>query len=424
MQVNSLLTFFIPSFIADPSPGFLFLIIFTKSKLSFNFSIFSNERSELKSSTKHNSFSIFNLDSFSVIIETFSSSFLIGMIIDNDMKVLITGGCGFIGSNIAIFLKKKIKKSVIHSLDNLSRNSSKINLRRLKKKKIKNFNADISNIKKINSLIKYDIIIDCCAEASVEASKTDTNRVFFTNLVGTFNILEKAKKDKSKIIFLSTSRVYSINKICAKAKNINKKKYNFKIDENFSKESPISLYGFTKLSSERLIQEYFYSNNLKYIINRFGVVSGPWQFGKQDQGFISLWLWRHLNKKKLSYVGFDGLGNQVRDVIHVYDVCELILEQINKIDKINNKIFNVGGGIKNSISLKQLTSKVQKITKNNIKIGRKLKTSIYDIPYYVTNNKKIYYYYNWRVKKNIDDILNDTFQILSKNKQSFIKLEK
>ena len=337
---------------------------------------------------------------------------------------MITGGCGFIGSNIAIFLKKEIKKSVIHSLDNLSRNSSKINLRRLKKKKIKNFNVDISNIKKINSLIKYDIIIDCCAEASVEASKTDTNRVFFTNLVGTFNILEKAKKDKSKIIFLSTSRVYSINKICAKAKNINKKKYNFKIDENFSKESPISLYGFTKLSSERLIQEYFYSNNLKYIINRFGVVSGPWQFGKQDQGFISLWLWRHLNKKKLSYVGFDGLGNQVRDVIHVYDVCELILEQINKIDKINNKIFNVGGGIKNSISLKQLTSKVQKITKNNIKIGRKLKTSIYDIPYYVTNNKKIYYYYNWRVKKNIDDILNDTFQILSKNKQSFIKLEK
>lgn len=337
---------------------------------------------------------------------------------------MITGGCGFIGSNIAIFLKKKIKKSVIHSLDNLSRNSSKINLRRLKKKKITNFNVDISDIKKINSLIKYDIIIDCCAEASVEASKTDTNRVFFTNLVGTFNILEKAKKDKSKIIFLSTSRVYSINKICAKAKNINKKKYNFKIDENFSKESPISLYGFTKLSSERLIQEYFYSNNLKYIINRFGVVSGPWQFGKQDQGFISLWLWRHLNKKKLSYVGFDGLGNQVRDVIHVYDVCELILEQINKIDKINNKIFNVGGGIKNSITLKQLTSKVQKITKNNIKIGRKLKTSIYDIPYYVTNNKKIYYYYNWRVKKNIDDILNDTFQILSKNKQSFIKLEK
>jgi CDP-paratose 2-epimerase len=346
------------------------------------------------------------------------------MIIDNDMKILITGGCGFIGSNIAIFLKKKIKKSVIHSLDNLSRNSSKINLRRLKKKKITNFNVDISNIKKINLLIKYDIIIDCCAEASVEASKTDANRVFFTNLVGTFNILEKAKKDKSKIIFLSTSRVYSINKICAKAKNINKKKYNFKIDENFSKQSPISLYGFTKLSSERLIQEYFYSNNLKYIINRFGVVSGPWQFGKQDQGFISLWLWRHLNKKKLSYVGFDGLGNQVRDVIHVYDVCELILEQINKIDKINNKIFNVGGGIKNSITLKQLTSKVQKITKNNIKIGRKLKTSIYDIPYYVTNNKKIYYYYNWRVKKNIDDILNDTFQILSKNKQSFIKLEK
>lgn len=342
-----------------------------------------------------------------------------GMIIDMDMKILVTGGCGFIGSNIAIFLKTKINKITIHSLDNLSRKSSKINLNRLKKSKIKNFNINIENQTKINSLIKYDLIIDCCAEAAVEASKSDAKKVFFTNLVGTFNILEKAKKDESKIIFLSTSRVYSIKKIISKAKYINKKKYSFKINENFSKESPISLYGFTKLSSEKMIQEYSFSNNIKYIINRLGVVSGPWQFGKQDQGFISLWLWRFINKKKIDYIGFGGLGNQVRDIIHVQDVCELILEQINKIKKINNKIFNVGGGLKNAINLKQLTLKSQQITKNNIFVGKIANTSNYDIPYYVTDNKLIYSFYKWRVKRDLDTIIKDTFEVLLKYKNVF-----
>lgn len=341
------------------------------------------------------------------------------MIIDSDMKILVTGGCGFIGSSIAIFLKKKINKCRIDSLDNLCRKSSKINLKRLKDNQITNYKIDISNKKEIFNLKKYDLIIDCCAEAAVEASKKEANRVFYTNLVGTFNILEKASFENSKIIFLSTSRVYSIKKILKKAKNINKKKYNFKINEKFSKESPISLYGYTKLSSEKMIQEYAYSRNLKYIINRFGVISGPWQFGKQDQGFVSLWLWRHLNKQKLKYIGFGGFGSQVRDILHVIDLCELIYEQILKINKIHNKIFNVGGGLKNSISLQELSLKCEKLTNNKLKIGKQKNTSNYDIPYYVTDNTKIYKSYKWRVKRNIDIILKDTFEVLKNNIKSF-----
>ena len=177
-----------------------------------------------------------------------------------------------------------------------------------------------------------------------------------------------------------------------------------------------SLYGFTKLASEKLIKEFFFKTKLKYIINRFGVIAGPWQFGKQDQGFVPLWVAKHFLKKRLNYIGFGGYGEQVRDVIHIDDVSEIILSQIKKIGKNFNLTFNIGGGMKNSISLKSLTKKCEILTNNKIKIGRKPKTSIYDIPYYVTNNYKITRLYNWKPKKNINQILNDILNWLYKNK--------
>ena len=95
-----------------------------------------------------------------------------------------------------------------------------------------------------------------------------------------------------------------------------------------------------------LVEEFSYAFGTKYIINRCGVISGPLQFGKQDQGFVSLWIWSHYKNKKMKYIGYGGLGHQVRDVLHIYDLCELILLQIKKFNKINNKIFTVGGSKK------------------------------------------------------------------------------
>jgi len=336
------------------------------------------------------------------------------------MKILITGGSGFVGSNLAIYLKKKLKNASVYSLDNLTRKGSSINRDRLKKSKIKNFKINIENSKKINLLPKFNMIIDCCAEPAVEASKNAPDRVFNTNLFGTFNILKKCLKDNSNIIFLSSSRVYSIKnlrKLINKTNIKSKIRIREKIDENFSTSSPSSLYGFTKLSSEKLIQEVFFNTRLKYIINRFGVISGPWQFGKQDQGFIPLWVARHFLKKKLSYIGFGGHGHQVRDILHIDDVCKIILLQIKKLNKINNLTFNIGGGFTNKISLKDLTAKCEKLTNNKIKFNRISKTSLFDIPYYVSDNKKIQRIYNWKPSKNLDNILNDIYYWISKNKK-------
>ena len=333
------------------------------------------------------------------------------------MKILITGGCGFVGSNLALFLKKK--GFTVHTLDNLTRKGSKYNSNLLKKQKIKNYKINISNIKKIKSLPKYDLILDCCAEAAVEVSKNDFDKVINTNLIGTINILKKSKNDKSKIIFISSSRIYPLEEMNKIIKNKNLKS-KIKISKMFSEKDkiigPKTIYGLTKLCSEMLIEEFSYAYQLKYLINRCGVISGPLQFGKQDQGFVSLWIWRHLNKKKLSYIGYGGYGNQIRDVLHIDDLSELILLQIKNINKINNKLFTVGGSKTSYTSLSQLTKLCQKITGNKIKMGKVSKTSSYDIPYYLSDNTHVSNTYRWKPKRNINQVVMDTFLWLKKNK--------
>ena len=179
---------------------------------------------------------------------------------------------------------------------------------------------------------------------------------------------------------------------------------------------PRSIYGFTKLASEMLIEEFSYLFKIKYIINRCGCISGPLQYGKQDQGFVGLWVWSHMTKNNLKYIGYGGSGQQIRDVLHIEDLCFLILAQIKNIDKINNKLFNVGGSIQNSTTLRELTKVCQMITKNKVKIFKKSKTSNYDVPFYISNISKVLNTYKWKPKKNIVNIVSDIYSWMIKDK--------
>ena len=334
-------------------------------------------------------------------------------------KILITGGCGFIGSSLAIFLKKK--NFIVHSLDNLSRNGSQLNLKRIKKFNIRNFKIDVLNKENLFKLPKYDLLIDCSALVEANVKINNITKVLSTNFFGTNNLLLKCIKDNSRFFFLSTSRVYSIQevyKFINNKKNIRKKitkKNMFIINEKFSTSTPLSFYGLSKKFSEELIKEYSHSNKVKYLINRFGVIAGPWQFGKVEQGFFSYWIWRHLRKRKLVYKGFGGLGYQIRDILHVEDACEIIYRQIQKFSKIHDQTFNVGGGIKNAIDLNDMTYISRKITKNKIDIGSYKKTDSSDIPMYISDNNKVKKLYNWKPKKSILEVGYDVYDWQKKN---------
>ena len=281
----------------------------------------------------------------------------------------------------------------------------------LKKKKIKNFKIDISSSKFLKLKKKFNFIIDCSADPAVENSKENTQSVFNNNLKTTLNILEKTRKDKSNIIFISSSRVYPIMESYKKFRS----KFSSNFDENTNTNGVKSIYGFTKYASELLIKEYSYIFNIKFIINRFGIITGPLQFGKVEQGLVSLWLWRHLNNLKLNYIGFGGKGSQIRDILYIDDFSLLIKKQILGFEKNNNKLFCIGGGKKNSLTLGQLTEKCQEITSNYLKIGFYKKTSKYDIPIFISSNKQIKKNYNWSPKTNIDEILKYNLSWMKKN---------
>lgn len=348
----------------------------------------------------------------------------------NYQNILITGGAGFVGSNLCLKLKEKYPSSKVIALDNLMRRGSELNLPRLKKNNVTFVHGDIRNKEDLELDKDIDLIIECSAEPSVLAGINSTpNYLLNTNLLGTINCLEIARKYKSDFVFLSTSRVYPIKEINNLTYKEKETRFELSEEQNvpgvsskgISEHFPLgqqrSLYGATKLCAEHLLQEYIGTYNIKGVVNRCGVIAGPWQMGKVDQGFITLWMAQHIFKGSLSYIGYGGKGKQVRDFIHIDDLFNLIDIQLNNINLYNRQTFNVGGGRENSVSLLELTKLCEKITGNKIKISSVEKNRATDIRIYLTDSSEIENLSKWKVRKNLNDTLKDIYSWIKKNKE-------
>lgn len=338
-------------------------------------------------------------------------------------RILISGGAGFVGSSLAIGLKQLHPDWSIICLDNLRRRGSELNLPRFKALGIDFVHGDVRSTDDLDpQVLQVDTIIDCAAEPSILAGFNSPQYLLNTNLVGTINLLELARKTRANLLFLSTSRVYSIEPLSTLSIVENETRLELAqeqtspgiswggVSEDFPLNSYRSLYGTTKLASELLIAEYRHSFGLQAIINRCGILTGPWQMGKVDQGVIVLWMAAHHFKKSLKYIGYGGTGKQVRDFLHVRDLLRLVDYQLNNFDALDGDVLNVGGGRYSNLSLLEMTHLCQEITGNKIEIESVTTKRQGDIPIYITDCDRIFQKTQWqpeiKPEKTFADIYN------------------
>jgi CDP-paratose 2-epimerase len=346
-------------------------------------------------------------------------------------RVLITGGAGFVGSNLAVRLKQALPGAIVWALDSLKRRGSELNLPRLREGGVEFLHGDIRCTEDLQDLPHVDLIIDCSAEPSVHTAMTGSARfVLETNLMGSMNCLEWARDHGAAFLFLSTSRVYPIAAINEIPFREEKTRFRWSpapgrtgfsehgIAEDFPLDGARSLYGASKLATELLIREYVHGYGIKALIDRCGIIAGPWQMGKVDQGVVTLWVARHYFRKPLRYIGFGGSGKQVRDVLHVEDLFDLILLQLRSLERWDGTVYNVGGGPEISVSLLELTNLCGFVTGNTIDMTPVGETASVDLRIYLSDVRKAERDFGWRPKRGALQIVQDIYHWLDTHKNA------
>ncbi len=347
-------------------------------------------------------------------------------------RVLITGGAGFIGANLAVALARLNRDDHIMAVDNLYRRGSELNLARLREAGVAFHHADVRVLHDLLRLGEVDVIVECSAEPSVMAGVDGGSPEFLvhTNLLGAYHCLEVARRWDAQFVFLSTSRVYPVAAL--ERIGLEERETRFVISElqdltgvspagiaeEFPLEGSRTLYGATKLAAELLIREYADAYGLRTVIDRCGVVAGPWQMGKVDQGVFTYWMLAHVLGWPLKYIGFGGTGKQVRDLLHVEDLVELIAEQLSEPDRWAGTVANVGGGTEVSLSLREATALCAEISGRTVEVAASSEERSGDIPVYLSDCGRLAGLTRWRPQRDARRILQDTFDWIVEHEQA------
>jgi CDP-paratose 2-epimerase len=280
------------------------------------------------------------------------------------VKVLVIGGAGFIGSQLALYLSETGHQ--VYVMDNLVRRGSESNVPVLRKHGIPFYHGDVRNAEDFIDIPSPEVVCLTAAQPSAVAGYNNPTLDIHSNTIGVLNTLEFARDTASGVIFWSTNKVYS-------ADNVNQfpmrdmgtrhewyQDFNPSIESGFSPRYGFSellgvdggqhsIYGLSKAMADLMCQEYYHAFGVPTIVNRFSCVSGPGQFGKEEQGWFVWFAIAHRYGLPVTLTGWNG--KQVRDILFIDDLCRLINIQINHITDISGEVFNIGGGRENTTSL-------------------------------------------------------------------------
>jgi CDP-paratose 2-epimerase len=340
------------------------------------------------------------------------------------MRVLVTGGAGFIGANVAIGLRARHPDWEVLALDNLRRRGGELNVPRLRAAGVEFAHGDVRVLDDLLEVsAPVDALVECSAEPSALAGFDGSpDYVIKSNLIGAYHCLELARRHGAYFLFLSTSRVYPV----ASLRELNLVETDTRyelaseqpvtgaspdgIAESFPLDGARTLYGSTKLAAELLIAEYRDAFGLRAVIDRCGVIAGPWQMGKVDQGVFTYWMLAHHFRRPLRYIGFGGQGKQVRDLLHVEDLLDLLEEQLLDPGRWDGVTVNVGGGRECSLSLSETTEICAELTGNRVEIGHDAQTRAGDVPIYISDCRSLENLSEWRPRRTAHGVLTDIHQ--------------
>ena len=333
-------------------------------------------------------------------------------------QIVIFGGAGFIGSNWAAHLLM-YTNARIHIVDNLSRKGSQHNLQWLRRlphaaERLELTIADVRNASLVNAAVAGATeIYQFAAQVAVTDSVKDPRNDFEVNLQGTFNVLEAARLSGLRpfVLFTSTNKVYGECSDSARC------------GEGVSEEQPLdfhSPYGCSKGAADHYVRDYARIYDLPTVVFRMSCIAGPRQWGNEDQGWVAHFLYSALQDATITIYGD---GKQVRDVLHICDLVRAFETAREHAQQTAGKIFNLGGGRDNAVSLIEVIQKIRRSTFRPLKFCT-ADTRPGDQQVYITDHSKFSGATGWAPHFTVEDVLRDIELFWHANREAFEQLRK
>jgi CDP-paratose 2-epimerase len=324
-------------------------------------------------------------------------------------SVLIFGGAGFIGSNLAHHLLEQTDAKV-HVFDNLSRRGVRHNLESLQKAagnsgRLQITVGDVRDQAMVERAVRHATeIYQFAAQVAVTTSITDPRLDFDINVGGTFNILEAARKSGRRpfMLFTSTNKVYG--DMGEHALVSNAKRYGYANIKGITEEQQLdfhSPYGCSKGAADQYVRDYARMFEIPTVVVRMSCIAGARQFGNEDQGWVAHFLYSALNNRPIVIYGD---GRQVRDVLCVDDLLRVFDAVRTNIGVTAGQIYNVGGGMKNTVSLLELMDLIEELTGKRMEYERDERRPG-DQFIYVTDHSKLTRHTGWQPQLTIRQTL-------------------